>query len=99
MTSSPASTNLLPSATAVSLLPCRVSPRLYCAGGGALTWRRGSRLAVVRAASAEAAAPAYTSDSLILYFKAEGFLDERVIPKITESLEVRCAFRFLSFCC
>jgi hypothetical protein len=51
---------------------------------------------VVRAASAEvaapdaaAAAPGYTSDSLILYFKAEGTMEERAIPKITQALEVR----------
>ncbi|TVU18848.1 hypothetical protein EJB05_34963, partial [Eragrostis curvula] len=86
MMSSPASTNLLPSAAAASLLPRRVSPRLCFAGTGAVaSRRRGSRLAVVRAASAEA--PAYTSDSLILYFKAEGTMEERAIPKITESLE------------
>lgn len=46
-------------------------------------------MAMVRAATADAAAPAYTSDSLILYFKAEGTMEERAIPKITESLEVR----------
>jgi hypothetical protein len=40
------------------------------------------------AATAEAAAPAYTSDSLVLYFKAEGTMEERAIPKITESLQV-----------
>lgn len=44
-------------------------------------------MAMVRAATADAAAPAYTSDSLILYFKAEGTMEERAIPKITESLE------------
>uniref|UniRef100_A0A0A9DZF4 Uncharacterized protein n=1 Tax=Arundo donax TaxID=35708 RepID=A0A0A9DZF4_ARUDO len=89
MISSPASTYLLPSAAAVSLLPRRVSLQLHCTGGGAVTrWRRrGGRLAMVHAASAEAAAPAYTSDSLILYFKAEGSMEERAIPKITESLE------------
>ncbi|XP_062181115.1 uncharacterized protein LOC133885419 isoform X2 [Phragmites australis] len=86
--SSMASTHLLPSATAVSLLPRRVSPQLCCAGDGALTWRRASRLAVARAASSEAAAPAYTSDSLILYFKAEGSMEERAISKINESLEL-----------
>ncbi|XP_025805013.1 uncharacterized protein LOC112883953 [Panicum hallii] len=81
---SPASTHLLPSAAAVSLLPHRVSLQLSCATG----WRsRSRRLAVVRAATAEAAAPAYTSDSLILYFKAEGTMEERAIPKITETLE------------
>ncbi|KAL6619442.1 hypothetical protein ACP70R_034581 [Stipagrostis hirtigluma subsp. patula] len=88
--SSPASTHLLPSAAAVSFHPLRVSLQLSRATGGAVAgWRRrGSRLAVVRAASAEAAAaPAYTSDSLILYFKAEGTMEERAIPKITESLE------------
>lgn len=80
----PASTHLLPSAAAVSLLPRRVSLQLSYATG----WRAGSRRpAVVRAATAEAAAPAYTSDSLILYFKAEGTMEERAIPKITESLE------------
>ncbi|GJM88290.1 hypothetical protein PR202_ga04335 [Eleusine coracana subsp. coracana] len=88
MMSSPACIHLLPSATAASLLPHHVSPRLCFAGTGAVTRiRGGSRLAVVRAASAEAAAPAYTSDSLILYFKAEGTMEERAIPKITESLE------------
>lgn len=44
-------------------------------------------MAMVRAATVDAAAPAYTSDSLILYFKAEGTMEERAIPKITESLE------------
>ncbi|OEL27896.1 hypothetical protein BAE44_0011085 [Dichanthelium oligosanthes] len=85
---SPASTHLLPSAAAVSL-PRRVSLQLSCASGGAATtWRTRSRtLAVVRAATAEAPAPAYTSDSLILYFKAEGTMEERAIPKITETLE------------
>jgi len=81
---SPASTYPLPFAAAVSLLPHRVSLQLSCATG----WRsRSRRLAVLRAATAEAAAPAYTSDSLILYFKAEGTMEERAIPKITETLE------------
>nr|CAB3465606.1 unnamed protein product [Digitaria exilis] len=85
---SPASMHLLPSAAAASL-PRGVSLQLSCASGGAAPgWRsRGHRLAVVRAATAEAAAPAYTSDSLILYFKAEGTMDERAIPKITETLQ------------
>ncbi|CAL4907450.1 unnamed protein product [Urochloa decumbens] len=84
MMSSPASIHLLPSAAAVSLLPRCVSLQLSCATG----WRsRSRRPAVVRAATAEAATPAYTSDSLILYFKAEGTMDERAIPKITETLQ------------
>ncbi|KAJ1262374.1 hypothetical protein BS78_09G102700 [Paspalum vaginatum] len=88
MISSPASTHLLPSAAAVSLLPHHVSLKLSCATGAAAPgWRRSRRVAVVRAATAEAAGPAYTSDSLILYFKAEGTMEERAIPKITESLE------------
>lgn len=88
MTSSPASVHLLPSVAAVSLLPPRVFLQLSCSSGGAAPgWRRSRRLAVVRAANAEAVAPAYTSDSLILYFKAEGTMEERAIPKITESLE------------
>ncbi|TVU18871.1 hypothetical protein EJB05_34988, partial [Eragrostis curvula] len=86
MMSSQASTHLLPSAAAASLLPRRVSQQLCFAGAGAVaSRRRGSRLAVVRGASAEA--PAYTSDSLILYFKAEGTMEERATPKITESLQ------------
>jgi len=81
---SPASTYPLPFAAAVSLHPRRVSLQLSCATG----WRsRSRRLAVLRAATAEAAAPAYTSDSLVLYFKAEGTMEERAIPKITETLE------------
>ncbi|RLN28324.1 uncharacterized protein C2845_PM05G20090 [Panicum miliaceum] len=81
---SPAATHLLPSSAAVSLLPHRVSLQLSCATG----WRsRSRRLAMVRAATAEGVAPAYTSDSLILYFKAEGTMEERAIPKITETLE------------
>jgi hypothetical protein len=56
-------------------------------------------MAVVRAATADAAAPAYTSDSLILYFKAEGTMEERAIPKITESLEVRLRSFFVLFYC
>jgi hypothetical protein len=52
---------------------------------------------VVPAATAEAAAPAYTSDSLILYFKAEGTLEERAIPKITETLEVSISSSFTLF--
>ena len=82
---SPASTYPLPFAAAVSLLPHRVSLQLSCATG----WSsRSRRLAVVRAATAGAAAPSYTSDSLLLYFKAEGTMEERAIPKITETLEV-----------
>ncbi|CAN6328669.1 unnamed protein product [Urochloa humidicola] len=84
MMSSPASIHLLPSAAAVSLLPRCVSLQLSCAA----RWRsRSHRPAVVRAATAEAATPAYTSDSLILYFKAEGTMEERAIPKITETLQ------------
>jgi hypothetical protein len=99
MMSSPASTHLLPSVTTASLLPRRVSPRLCFAGAGATArTRRVSRLSVVRAATAEAAAPAYTSDSLILYFKAEGTMEERAIPKITETLEVRFPFSSLLIC-
>ncbi|XP_006655205.3 uncharacterized protein LOC102701174 [Oryza brachyantha] len=72
--SSPASTH--------RLLPSRA------AAGRAAARSRG-RLGVVRAevAAAAAAAPAYTSDSLILYFKAEGTMEERAIPKITQALE------------
>ncbi|CAL4892897.1 unnamed protein product [Urochloa decumbens] len=81
---SPASAHLLPSAAAVPLLPRRASLQLSCATG----WRsRSRRPAVVGAATAEAATPAYTSDSLILYFKAEGTMEERAIPKITETLQ------------
>ncbi|CAL5094278.1 unnamed protein product [Urochloa decumbens] len=81
---SPASAHLLPSAAAVPLLPRRASLQLSCATG----WRsRIRRPAVVGAATAEAATPAYTSDSLILYFKAEGIMEERAIPKITETLQ------------
>ncbi|CAN6347271.1 unnamed protein product [Urochloa humidicola] len=84
MMSSPASIHLLPSAAAVSLLPRCVSLQLSCAA----RWRsRSHRPAVVRTATAEAATPAYTSDSLILYFKAEGTMEERAIPKITETLQ------------
>ncbi|KAL6865082.1 hypothetical protein ACP4OV_016233 [Aristida adscensionis] len=83
--SAPATAHLLPPAAALSILPRRVSLQLSCAAGPR---RRGGRRAVVRAASAEAAAaPTYTPDSLILYFKAEGTMEERAIPKITESLE------------
>ncbi|XP_066328674.1 uncharacterized protein [Miscanthus floridulus] len=88
--SSTAFSHLFPSAAvaAVSLLPGRVSLQLFCTSGEvAPRWRRSPRMAVVRAATADAAAPAYTSDSLILYFKAEGTMEERAIPKITESLE------------
>ncbi|CAL5094280.1 unnamed protein product [Urochloa decumbens] len=82
---SPASAHLLPSAAAVPLLPRRASLQLSCATG----WRsRIRRPAVVGAATAEAATPAYTSDSLILYFKAEGIMEERAIPKITETLQI-----------
>jgi hypothetical protein len=42
----------------------------------------------------EAVARAYTSDSLILYFKAEGTM-ERTIPKVTESLELSFPFFLL----
>ncbi|KAF0928076.1 hypothetical protein E2562_037668 [Oryza meyeriana var. granulata] len=87
--SSPASARLLlPSASLVTR-----SLRLpRAAGRAAARSRRSScRLGVVPAASAEvadaAAAPAYTSDSLILYFKAEGSMEERAIPKITQALE------------
>ncbi|XP_066328675.1 uncharacterized protein [Miscanthus floridulus] len=89
--SSTAFSHLFPSAAvaAVSLLPGRVSLQLFCTSGEvAPRWRRSPRMAVVRAATADAAAPAYTSDSLILYFKAEGTMEERAIPKITESLEL-----------
>ncbi|CAD6249288.1 unnamed protein product [Miscanthus lutarioriparius] len=89
--SSTAFSHLFPSAAAaaVSLLPGRVSLQLFCTSAEvAPGWRRRScRMAVVRAATAEAAAPVDTSDSLILYFKAEGTMEERAIPKITESLE------------
>lgn len=99
MMSSTASSHLLPSAAAASFLPRRVSLQLFCAsGGGAPVWGRSRRrMAVVRAATSEAAAPAYTSDSLILYFKAEGTMEERAIPKITASLEVRLSLSFRSF--
>ncbi|CAN6337992.1 unnamed protein product [Urochloa humidicola] len=79
----PASAHLLPSAAAV-LLPRGASLQLSCVTG----WRsRSRRPAVVCAATTEAAAPAYTSDSLILYFKAEGTMEERAIPKIIETLQ------------
>jgi len=101
--SSTAFSHLFPSAAvaAVSLLPGRVSLQLFCNSGEvAPGWRRRSpRMAVVRAATADAAAPAYTSDSLILYFKAEGTMEERAIPKITESLEVRLRSFFVLFSC
>nr|ACG36747.1 hypothetical protein [Zea mays] len=89
MTSSTAFSQLFPSAAAVSPVPRCVSLQLFCASGGVVPgWRRRCRrMAMVRAATADAAAPAYTSDSLILYFKAEGTMEERAIPKITESLE------------
>ena len=101
--SSTAFSHLIPSAAvaAVSLLPGRVSLQLFCTSAEvAPGWRRRSRrMAVVRAATAEAAAPVYTSDSLILYFKAEGTMEERAIPKITESLEVRLrSFSILFYC-
>jgi hypothetical protein len=35
-----------------------------------------------------AAATPYTTESLVLYFKAEGTMEERAIPKITQALEV-----------
>ncbi|EES05886.1 hypothetical protein BDA96_04G340400 [Sorghum bicolor] len=83
--SSTAFSHLFPSAAvaAVSLLPRCVS--FGASGGAAPGWRRRSRS--MAAATAEAAAPAYTSDSLVLYFKAEGTMEERAIPKITESLQ------------
>ncbi|KAL5230541.1 hypothetical protein ABZP36_029317 [Zizania latifolia] len=94
MMSSPASARLLTSASAASsLLTRRASLQLPCAGGRAAARSRrrsgGGRrgLEAVRAASAEVAARAYTSDSLILYFKAEGTMEERAIPKITQALE------------
>ena len=94
MMSSPASTHLLRSATAAPLLPCRASLQLSCAAGGAVarSRRRSGRLEVVRAATAEVAEPpaaagGYTTESLILYFKAEGTMEERAIPKITQALE------------
>uniref|UniRef100_A0A452Z4B6 Uncharacterized protein n=1 Tax=Aegilops tauschii subsp. strangulata TaxID=200361 RepID=A0A452Z4B6_AEGTS len=93
---SPASTHLLRSgsAPAAPLLPRRASLQLSCVAGGAAprSRRRSGRLEVVRAATAEVAeaagAPAYTSESLILYFKAEGTMEERAVPKITQALEV-----------
>jgi hypothetical protein len=94
MMSSPASTHLLGSTAAVPLLARRASLQLSCAASGALArnGRRSGRLEVVRAATAEAAEPAaatpYTTESLILYFKAEGTMEERAIPKITQALEV-----------
>nr|BAJ98599.1 predicted protein [Hordeum vulgare subsp. vulgare] len=86
--SSPASTHLLlRSASAAPLLPRRASLQLPRVATGAAP-RRSGRLEVVRAATAEAAeAPAYTTESLILYFKAEGTMEERAIPKITQALE------------
>uniref|UniRef100_A0A0D9WF93 Uncharacterized protein n=1 Tax=Leersia perrieri TaxID=77586 RepID=A0A0D9WF93_9ORYZ len=83
--SSPASTARLLLPPSASLVPR--SLRLPAASRS-----RSSRVGVaVRAASAEVAAPdaapAYTSDSLVLYFKAEGTMEERAIPKITEALE------------
>jgi hypothetical protein len=92
MMSSPASTHLLRSTAAVPLLPRRASLQLSCAASGAVARRRNGRLEVVRAASAEVAEPAaatpYTTESLVLYFKAEGTMEERAIPKITQALEV-----------
>ncbi|VAH19242.1 unnamed protein product [Triticum turgidum subsp. durum] len=91
--SSPASTHLLRSAPAAPLLPRRASLQLSCVASGAAprSRRRSGRLEVVRAATAEVAeaagAPAYTTESLILYFKAEGTMEERSIPKITQALE------------
>uniref|UniRef100_A0A0E0L163 HMA domain-containing protein n=1 Tax=Oryza punctata TaxID=4537 RepID=A0A0E0L163_ORYPU len=84
-----------PAATArLLLLPTSPSlgPRSLRLLRGAAARRSSRRLGVVRAASAEvaatdAAAPGYTSDSLILYFKAEGTMEERAIPKITQALE------------
>lgn len=92
MMSSPASTHLLHSAAAVYLLPRCASVQLSCAPNGvARNRRRSGRLEVVRAAAAEVAEPAaatpYTTESLILYFKAEGTMEERAIPKITQALE------------
>lgn len=90
---SPASTHLLRSAPAAPLLPRRASLQLSCVASGAAprSRRRSGRLEVVRAATAEVAeaagAPAYTTESLILYFKAEGTMEERSIPKITQALE------------
>ncbi|KAF6984732.1 hypothetical protein CFC21_002693 [Triticum aestivum] len=91
--SSPASTHLLRPAPAAPLLPRRASVQLSRVAGGAAprSRRRSGRLAVVRAATAEVAeaagAPAYTTESLILYFKAEGTMEERAVPKITQALE------------
>ncbi|BAS93458.1 uncharacterized protein [Oryza sativa Japonica Group] len=85
--SSPAATACLPASPSLG-------PRSLRLLRGALARRGSRRLGVVRAASAEvaapdaaAAAPGYTSDSLILYFKAEGTMEERAIPKITQALE------------
>uniref|UniRef100_A0ACD5TGV5 Uncharacterized protein n=1 Tax=Avena sativa TaxID=4498 RepID=A0ACD5TGV5_AVESA len=91
MMSSPASTHLLRSSStaAVPLLPRRTSLQLSCAA--ARSRRRSGRLDVVRAATEEVAQPAaatpYTTESLVLYFKAEGTMEERAIPKITQALE------------
>uniref|UniRef100_A0ACD5TAJ9 Uncharacterized protein n=1 Tax=Avena sativa TaxID=4498 RepID=A0ACD5TAJ9_AVESA len=91
MMSSPASTHLLRSTAAAPLLPLprRTSLQLSCAA--ARSRRRSCRLDVVRASTAEVAEPAaatpYTTESLILYFKAEGTMEERAIPKITQALE------------
>ncbi|KAM0866396.1 hypothetical protein ACQ4PT_042651 [Festuca glaucescens] len=90
---SPASTHLLRSTAAVPLLPRRASLQLSCAASGAVARnrRRNGRLEVVRAATAEVTEPAaatpYTTESLVLYFKAEGTMEERAIPKITQALE------------
>ncbi|XP_052154913.1 uncharacterized protein LOC127772949 [Oryza glaberrima] len=85
--SSPAATARLPASPSLG-------PRSLRLLHGAPARRGSRRLGVVRAASAEvaapdaaAAAPGYTSDSLILYFKAEGTMEERAIPKITQALE------------
>uniref|UniRef100_A0A0E0DQ37 HMA domain-containing protein n=1 Tax=Oryza meridionalis TaxID=40149 RepID=A0A0E0DQ37_9ORYZ len=86
--SSPAATARLPASPSLG-------PRSLRILRGAPARRSTRRLGVVRAASAEvaapdaaaAAAPGYTSDSLILYFKAEGTMEERAIPKITQALE------------
>ncbi|KQK06824.1 uncharacterized protein LOC100846504 [Brachypodium distachyon] len=91
MMSSSASSQLLRSAAAAPLLGRYASLQLSSAATGAVarSRRRSGRLVVVPSASAEVAEPAtgYTTESLILYFKAEGTMEERAIPKITQALE------------
>ena len=98
MMSSPASTHLLRSTAAVPLLPRCAFLQHSC-----VAWnrRRSGRLEVVRAATAEVAEPAaatsYTTESLVLYFKAEGTMEERAIPKITQALEVHNCLSICQF--